>query len=126
MAASEPSVRYRLGVTRRESDMTQPSAARSERFNIRLHPEARKRIEQAASFEGKTTSSFILASALAQAERTIRKHETMVLRRRDSEIFFDALLQPPRMNPRLAAALKEHDRRVSLDEEKEERWRTTR
>ena len=62
---------------------------------------------------------------MSQAERTIRRHERMVLKRRDSEIFFDALLQPPRMNPRLAAALEEHDRRVSLDKE-EERWRVTR
>ena len=68
--------------------MTRTSTARSERFNIRLDPEARKRIEQAASLEGKTASSFILSSALSQAERTIR--------------------------------------RVSLDEEKEERWRATR
>ena len=106
--------------------MTRTSTAKSERFNIRLDPEARKRIEQAASLEGKTASSFILSSALSQAERTIRRHETMVLKRRDSEIFFDALLQPPRMNPRLASALKEHHRRVSLDEEKEKRWRATR
>ena len=93
--------------------MTQMSTAKSERFNLRLSLEARMRIEQAASFEGKTASSFILSSALARAEQTIRKHETMVLKRRDAEVFFDALLQPPRMNPRLAAALKEHDRRVS-------------
>ena len=93
--------------------MTQTSTAKSERFNLRLNADAKKRIEQAASFEGKTASSFILSSALAQAEQTIRKHETMVLKRRDAEVFFDALLQPPRMNPGLAAALKEHDRRVS-------------
>ena len=93
--------------------MTQTSTAKSERFNLRLDPEAKNRIVQAASFEGKTASSFILSSALAQAERTILQHETMVLKRRDSEIFFDALLQPPRVNPRLAAALKEHGRRVS-------------
>ena len=93
--------------------MTQTSTAKSERFNLRLNADAKKRIEKAASFEGKTASSFILSSALAQAEQTIRKHETMVLKRRDAEVFFDALLQPPRMNPGLAAALKEHDRRVS-------------
>ena len=63
---------------------------KSERFNLRLDPEAKKRIEQAACFE---------ASALAQAEQTIRKHGTMVLRRRDAEVIFDALLQPPRDEP---------------------------
>ena len=92
--------------------MTQATTAKSERFNIRLDPEAKKRIERASSFEGTTASSFILSSALDQAERTIREHETMVLDRRDAEAFFDALVQPPKMNARLAAALKEHDRRV--------------
>ena len=95
--------------------MTRTSTAKSERFNIRLDPEAKERIEQAASFEGKTASSFILSSALDQAEQTIRQHETMVLKRQDAEAFLDALLQPPRMNSRLAAALKEHERRVSLE-----------
>ena len=92
--------------------MTQTTTAKSERFNIRLNPEAKKRIERAASFEGTTASGFILSSALDQAERTIREHETMVLDRRDAEAFFDALVRPPMMNAKLAAALKEHDRRV--------------
>lgn len=92
--------------------MTQTTTTKSERFNIRLNPEAKKRIERAASFEGTTASRFILSSALEQAERTIREHETMVLDRRDAEAFFDALVRPPRMNAKLAAALKEHDRRV--------------
>jgi len=92
--------------------VTQTTTTKSERFNIRLNPEAKKRIERAASFEGTTASRFILSSALEQAERTIREHETMVLDRRDAEAFFDALVRPPRMNAKLAAALKEHDRRV--------------
>ena len=92
--------------------MTQTTTAKSERFNIRLNPEAKKQIERAASFEGTTASGLILSSALDRAERTIREHETMVLDRRDAEAFFDALVRPPRMNAKLAAALKEHDRRV--------------
>ena len=52
---------------------------------------------------------------LAQAKQTIGGHETMVLKQQDAEAIYDALLQPPRINPRLAAALKEHGRRVSLE-----------
>ena len=97
---------------REVSDMAQTAATRSERFNLRLSSDAKKRIERAASVEGRTASSFILSSALAQAERTLREHEAMVLNRREAEIFFDALVRPPKMNARLASALKEHDRRV--------------
>ena len=39
--------------------------------------------------------------------------QTMVLERQDAEAVYAALLQPPSINARLAAALKEHDRRVS-------------
>ena len=94
------------------ADGLRVSRLRCARFNIRLSPETKKRIERAASVEGRTASSFILFSALAQAERTLREHEAMVLNRREAEIFFDALVRPPKMNARLASALKEHDRRV--------------
>ena len=85
---------------------------KSERVNLRLDETAKRRIEQAASFEGKTVSGFILSSALENAEKTIRKHETMVLSQRDAETFLDAILEPPKANARLREALDEHGRRV--------------
>jgi uncharacterized protein (DUF1778 family) len=84
----------------------------SARLNLRLKPDAKRRIEQAAAFEGKSVSSFIVSSALATAERTIRDHETMVLSRRDAEVFLDAIVNPPRPSPRLRKALEEHRRRA--------------
>ena len=93
--------------------MKQETELKEQRFNIRLTSAAKERIEQAASLEGKTASSFILSSALAQAELTIRDHETMVLSRRDAEVLVDALMRPPRMSAKLAAALQEHERRVT-------------
>jgi uncharacterized protein (DUF1778 family) len=84
----------------------------SERLNLRLKPAAKRRIEQAAAFEGTTVSSFIVSSALATAERTIREHETLVLSRRDAEIFLDAIVNPPPPNAKLSETLEEHRRRV--------------
>ena len=92
--------------------MPQANAIKSERVNLRLDETAKRRIEQAASFEGKTVSGFILSSALENAEKTIRKHETMVLSRRDAQTFLDAILEPPKMNAKLREALDEHGRRV--------------
>lgn len=94
--------------------MTMPGTAstNSERLNLRLKPDAKRRIEQAAAFEGTTVSSFIVSSALATAERTIRKHETVALSRRDAEVFFDAVINPPRPSAKLAKAIEEHRRRV--------------
>lgn len=85
---------------------------KQERINLRLRFNAKQMLERAASFEGKTVSSFILGSALAQAEKTIHEHETMALNAHDSEAFFNALDKPMCFNPALTAALAEHGQRV--------------
>ena len=92
--------------------MAQTSMARSERINLRLSETAKRRIERAASMEGKTVSAFIVSSALETAERTIDRHETVTLAREDAMRFFDALADPPPPNDRLRAVLEEHARRV--------------
>ena len=38
---------------------------------------AKRRIEQAASVEGKTVSGFIVSSALESADEIVRKHDAM-------------------------------------------------
>jgi uncharacterized protein (DUF1778 family) len=85
---------------------------KNERINLRLKSSAKSLIERAASFEGKTVSHFILSSALEQAEKTVQKHETMILKAKNSMTFFEALAAPIRFNRKLTAALKEHDQRV--------------
>ena len=92
--------------------MVQTGSVRSERINLRLSGTAKRRIERAASVEGKTVSAFILSSALESAEKTARRHETVALAREDATRFFDALSDPPPPNDRLRAALEEHARRV--------------
>ena len=92
--------------------MAQASAVRSERINLRLSEAAKRRIERAASAEGKTVSAFIVSSALESAERTIDRHETLALAREDAARFFEALADPPPPNDRLRTALEEHARRV--------------
>ena len=86
---------------------------KQERINLRLKRGAKRALERAASFEGKTVSNFILTSALAHAEKTIQNHEVMSLNNQDSEAFFNALVKPVRFNKKLAAAFEEHDLRVT-------------
>ncbi len=85
---------------------------KSERLNLRLDAAAKRRIEEAAAVRGQSVSSFIVASALASAERTMREHETMVLSRRDAEVFLDAIMRQPQPSARLRKAILEHRRRV--------------
>lgn len=92
--------------------MTSTNTAHSERINLRLSETAKRRIEQAASVEGKTVSAFVVSSALETAEKTIERHETVALARNDAMRFFDALADPLPPNDRLSAALEEHSQRV--------------
>ncbi len=88
------------------------NAAQNERINLRLKQTAKTLIERAATFEGKTVSSFILSSALASAEKTIQEHESIELNEQDAQRFFDALAKPIAFNEELGEALVEHDRLV--------------
>lgn len=88
------------------------NVAKNERINLRLNHSAKCLIERAASFEGKTVSNFILASALASAEKTVHEHETIKLGRQDAERFLSALGESVSFNEALSEALAEHDRRV--------------
>ena len=92
--------------------MAQANTIRNERINLRLSEAAKRRIERAASAEGKTVSAFIVASALETADKAIDRHETLALAREDAMRFFEALAAPPPPNDRLRAALEEHARRV--------------
>lgn len=87
-------------------------AVKNERINLRLKRNAKILIERAASFEGKTVSSFILSSALTSAEKTINEHESIQLNEQDAQRFFTALAKPVRFNKKLTATLAEHDHRV--------------
>jgi len=85
---------------------------KNERINLRLKSSAKRLIERAAGFEGKTVSHFILTSALEHAEKTVQEHKIMTLNAKNSRIFFEALAAPMRFNRKLTAALDEHDQRV--------------
>lgn len=93
--------------------MSAATDTEQDRINLRLKHSAKQVLERAASFEGKTVSSFILTSALARAEKTIHEHEAMSLNARQSEAFFNALTKPVRFSKKLTAAFEEHDQRVT-------------
>ncbi len=93
--------------------MSTTTKTKSERINLRLKSNAKSLLERAASFEGKTVSNFILTCAMEQAERTVRKHETIVLNAKNSETFINALSGSLKFNTKLTDALEEHSKRVT-------------
>ncbi|MFH0726883.1 MAG: DUF1778 domain-containing protein [Pseudomonadota bacterium] len=82
---------------------------KNERINLRLKSSAKRLIDLAAGFEGKTVSHFILTSVLKCAAETVQEHRVMTLNEKNSRAFFDALAAPVRFNEKLTAAFDEHD-----------------
>ena len=85
---------------------------KNERINLRVKSSAKRLINLAAGFEGKTVNHFILTSALKRAEETVQEHQMMTLNTENSRNFFDALAEPARFNQKLTTAFEEHDKRV--------------
>jgi uncharacterized protein (DUF1778 family) len=81
-------------------------ASRTQRIEARLVPEQKMRIERAASIKGLSVSDFVVQNADEAAVRTIQEHETWVLTREDTEVFMNAILNPPEPGPVLKAAAK--------------------
>ena len=91
--------------------MTTLTQTKDERINIRLEASAKATLERAAQLEARSVNSFIVASALQVAQKTIHDHEVMELTEADARSFLDAL-DNVTANDRLKAAMAEHKRRV--------------
>jgi len=83
------------------------------RLNIRLAPEIKRTIEEAASHLGQTVSDFATASLMQVAQRVIQDQNVTRLSRRDREVFTAMLEnQSSRPNPALTAAARRYKRQV--------------
>ncbi|HEY8293350.1 MAG TPA: DUF1778 domain-containing protein [Thermomicrobiales bacterium] len=78
------------------------------RFNIRMPEHVRALIDQAAALEGRSTSDFVLTSAVEKARETIESHERIALSREESIAFAELLLNPPKANDKLRAAVADY------------------
>lgn len=83
-----------------------PSATRSEKLDLRLTPEAKRTLSDAASAQNRSVSEFVLESALARASETLPDRQKFSLDARQWKAFQDALDAPPRPLPRLSKLLK--------------------
>lgn len=82
-------------------------ATRSEKIDIRLSPEAKSLLQQAAEARHKTVSEFVLDSAIGAAEDVLKERSVIQLDAEQWEAFIAALDAPPRRHPRLESLLKE-------------------
>lgn len=89
--------------------MTVPS--RSERVDLRLPPDQKRLIEQAAALSGLTVSGFILGSTLDRAREVLHETTVIELSGRDRDRFLSALEDDhARPGPALRRAARRHKR----------------
>lgn len=92
--------------------MVQTVGVKRDRMHLRLDAKTKRKLERAAAYEETTVSDFVMANALAAAERVIDSHEKITLSAKDWEVFYDALVNPPEPNERLRQAARRFRERV--------------
>ena len=87
--------------------MAKTTELKHDRVHLRMDTRTKRKLERAAAYEEMTVSRFVLANAMAAAERVIESRERVVLSEMDWAAFHNALVNPPKPN----AALKKAARR---------------
>ena len=72
------------------------SNKRTDRIDLRIHPEAKEALQAAASLRHKSVSEFILESALGAADEVLADRRYFSLNAEQWEAFQVALDAPPR------------------------------
>lgn len=80
---------------------------RTDRIDLRIHPEAKEALQAAASLRHKSVSEFILESALVAADEVLADRRYFSLNTEQWEAFQAALDAPPRALPRLERLMRE-------------------
>lgn len=85
-------------------------AAKDDRLQIRVAPERKRLLEEAAKSAHLSISAFVLRAAEQRAEEELLDRQIVRLAPKAAEAFAEALLRPADVNKRLAEALSRPDK----------------
>ena len=89
-------------------------AAAVARFDARISDKQKKFFEYAATLGGyKTLAAFIFHAAEVEAEKIVEKHNAFLASEKDREIFFNALITPPKPSQRLKKGAQWYQEMIS-------------
>ena len=80
------------------------SSARGARLDIRLNPQAKEKIEQAAVISHQTVTDFVVTSLMRASEEALERQQMIRLTNRDRDLFLAALETNTRPNKALRKA----------------------
>ena len=81
------------------------------RFDTRLPKKQKEFFEYAANLGGyRTLTEFVIMSVQSKADEIVEKHRSIVSSKRDQEVFFAAIMNPPAPDKRLSAAARKYNK----------------
>lgn len=83
---------------------TKKKSTRAARLDIRLNPQAKEKIEQAAVVSHQTVTDFVVTSLLRASEEALERQQLIRLTNRDRDLFLNALESDVRPNRNLRKA----------------------
>jgi uncharacterized protein (DUF1778 family) len=83
-----------------------------DRMHLRLDAKTKRTLERAAAYEETSVTDFVLANAVAAAERVIDSRENITLSAKDWDVFYAALVNPPKPNEKLKEATRRYRERM--------------
>ena len=84
------------------------------RFDIRLSKEQKMLFERAARLgDYRSLTEFVIRTVQEKAKKIISEKEKVIASQRDSEIFFNALVNPSKANNNLVNAANEYKKLLS-------------
>ena len=86
--------------------MSQTTEMKNERIEMRVRPEHRKLLENAADVAGLSVNAFMLSHALEAAKRELESFSKLKLSDRDRDLFLSVLENPPPPSEKLQSAFK--------------------
>ncbi len=88
---------------------TQELNIKKARFDARLPKEQKELFEKAARLGGfRSLTDFVVAALQEKSKEIIKEREQIIASQKDSELFFDAILNPKTPNEELMKAAKEY------------------
>ena len=89
---------------------TKKRSGRAARLDIRLNPQAKEKIEQAALVSHQSITDFVVTSLLRASEEALERQQMIHLTNRDRDLFLAALEKDVRPNRALRNAAKRFKR----------------
>lgn len=86
-----------------------PTVSEKTRFDTKLTKVQKELFEQAAQLGGyRTLTDFVISTAQEKAKSIVEQHQILLASKKDKEVFFDAIMNPPTPGKRLLHAAERY------------------